>query len=159
MPIEGLAACNIHCPSFAVLSPTRSVRVSPLMPETTSYNPLGRVTPSAAAPEERFQRILRTVRTGSLSTIRDLAREFKLSASHLQHLFKAETGFCLGRSLTEERLRRAAALLLTSDWSVKEIAYAVGYKHPSSFVRAFTRYFGTTPTDYRHAPESNDFIE
>ena len=129
------------------------------MSEMTSYNPLRRVTPTTAAPEERFQRILRTVRTGSLSTIRDLAREFKLSASHLQHLFKAETGFCLGRSLTEERLRRAAVLLLTSDWSVKEIAYAVGYKHPSSFVRAFTRYFGRTPTDYRHAPELTDALE
>ena len=128
------------------------------MPEMTSYNPLRRVASSAAAPEERFQRILRTVRTGSLSKIRDLAREFKLSASHLQHLFKAETGSCLGRSLTEERLRRAAALLLKSDGSVKEIAYSVGYKHPSSFVRAFTRYFGSTPTVYRRATElTNDF--
>ena len=129
------------------------------MAEMTSYNPLRRVTPSPAAPEERFQRILKIVRTGSLSTIRDLACEFKLSASHLQHLFKAETGLCLGRSLTEERLRRAAALLLRSEWSVKEIAYTVGYKHPSSFVRAFTRYFGRTPTDYRHAPELTDDLE
>ena len=120
-----------------------------------SYNPSRRVTPSAAGPDERFQRILNTVRTGSLSTIRDLAREFKLSNSHLQHLFKAETGFCLGRSLTEEKLRRAAALLLRSDWSVKEIAYIVGYKHPSSFIRAFDRYFGQAPSCYRQKMLTN----
>jgi len=128
------------------------------MPETNTYNSSRRVALGAAAPEERFQRILKRVRTGSLSTVRDLAYEFNLSASHLQHLFKAETGSCLGRSLTEERLRRAAALLLKSDGSVKEIAYSVGYKHPSSFVRAFTRYFGSTPTVYRRATElTNDF--
>ena len=110
-------------------------------------------TKSDNSLEERSQRILKTVKTGSLNTIRELASEFKLSASHLQHLFKAETGSCLGRSLTEERLRRAAALLLTSDGSVKEIAYTVGYKHPSSFIRAFTRYFGRAPSDYRQAAE------
>jgi AraC-like DNA-binding protein len=127
------------------------------MPENDTYNS-SRVVLGAAPPQERFQRILKRVRTGSLSTVRDLACEFNLSASHLQHLFKAETGSCLGRSLTEERLRRAATLLLKSDGSVKEIAYSVGYKHPSSFVRAFTRYFGSTPTVYRRATEfTNDF--
>ncbi len=122
------------------------------MPETNSYNCSARAAFGAATPEERLQKILETIKSGSPSSIRDLACEFKLSASHLQHLFKAETGSCLGRSLTEERLRRAAALLLESDGSVKEIAYIAGYKHPSSFVRAFTRHFGRGPTDYRQQP-------
>jgi len=36
-----------------------------------------------------------------------------------------------------------------SGMSVKEVAYAVGYKHPSSFVRAFRRCFQQVPGDYR----------
>ena len=92
-----------------------------------------------AAQDERLRRILEIIESGSLCTIGDLAVEFNLSASHLQHLFKAQTGCRLGRRLVEQRLHRAALLLLQSNMSVKEVAYAVGYKHPPSFVRAFER--------------------
>src|SRR5215471_7536242 len=101
------------------------------------------------APKKRLQKLLDTVSAGSPKTIRDLACEFNMSASHIQHLFKAQTGSCLGRTLTEERLRKAAALLMEGDLSVKEIAYIVGYKHPSSFIRAFDRLFGQAPSRYR----------
>jgi AraC-like DNA-binding protein len=99
--------------------------------------------------QDRLRKILEMVESGSLSSIRDLATEFKLSASHIQHLFKAHTGVGLGRQMAEQRLNRASLLLLQSDMSIKEIAYAVGYKHPSSFVRAFARRFGQAPSDYR----------
>jgi AraC-like DNA-binding protein len=99
--------------------------------------------------EERFRKILAMVESGSLKSIRDLAEEFKLSASHLQHLFKAHTGARLGHRLAEYRLQKAAFLLLQSELSVKEIAFFVGYKHASSFVRAFERYFQRAPSDYR----------
>lgn len=104
---------------------------------------------SPEVQEERFRKILERVESGSLSHIRDLARQFKLSPSHLQHLFKAQTGSGLGHRLTEQKLRRAAFLLLHTEMSIKEIGYAVGYKHPSSFVRAFERAFQNAPGDYR----------
>jgi len=107
-----------------------------------------------AAARGRLQKIVEAVKSGSLKTIRDVACELNLSTSHVQHLFKIQTGSCLGRSLTEERLRRAAALLVESDLSVKEIAYLVGYKHPSSFIRAFDRFFGQAPSCYRQALDS-----
>src|SRR6202046_2082505 len=102
-----------------------------------------------ASQDERLRRILEIIESGSLCTIGDLALEFHLSASHLQHLFKAHTGSRLGRRLAEQRLHRAALLLLQSNMSVKEVAYAVGYKHPPSFVRAFERFFQRAPGHYR----------
>ena len=51
--------------------------------------------------------------------------------------------------MVESRLKRAAFLLLESDLSIKEIAYTVGYKHASSFVRAFERSFRRAPGDFR----------
>lgn len=114
----------------------------------TFESPTGRFT-TRVNPQERAKKILDAVEGGSLCRIRDLAVQFSLSTSHLQRLFKAQTGSRLGRSLTEERLRRAALLLLESDMSVKEIAYMVGYKHSSSFIRAFTRYFKQAPSCYR----------
>jgi len=99
--------------------------------------------------EERLQEILTMVEGSSHSTIPDLARDLTLSASHLRHLFKARTGSRLGRRLVEVKLRRAALLLLESDLSIKEIAYLVGYRHPSSFVRAFEDLFHQSPGDHR----------
>jgi AraC family transcriptional regulator len=52
--------------------------------------------------------------------------------------------------LTRQRLRRAALQLEASDMSIKQIAYAVGYEHASSFIRAFQRYFSQTPGAYRY---------
>jgi 2-isopropylmalate synthase len=102
-----------------------------------------------AEQDARLRKILEIVESGSLCSIGDLALEFRLSASYLQHLFKAQTGSRLGRRLVEQRLHRAARLLLQGNMSVKEVAYAVGYKHPPSFVRAFERFFDRAPGHYR----------
>jgi len=102
-----------------------------------------------AEQDARLRKILEIVESGSLCSIGDLASEFRLSASYLQHLFKAQTGSRLGRRLVEQRLHRAARLLLQGNMSVKEVAYAVGYKHPPSFVRAFERFFDRAPGHYR----------
>jgi len=102
-----------------------------------------------AVQEERVRKIAQRVASGSRCTIRDLAVECNLSPSHLQHLFKQQTGVGLGHWLTEQRLERAAHLLVHSTMSVKEIGYAVGYEHPSSFIRAFGRHFRQAPRCYR----------
>jgi len=72
-----------------------------------------------------------------------------MSQSHLQHLFKQATGVGLGRVLYERRLQRAATLLRSTDMPVKEIAGAVGYRHSSSFTRAFERRFNQAPLHFR----------
>jgi two-component system response regulator YesN len=92
---------------------------------------------------------MRMVESGPTRTIRDLALEIHLSPSHLQRLFKHETGVSMGEWLGEQRLQRAAQLLEKSYLSVKEIAHAVGYEHPSSFIRAFERRFTQAPARYR----------
>jgi transcriptional regulator GlxA family with amidase domain len=100
--------------------------------------------------EERLRTILRKIECEPPCRIHDLAREFNLSQSHLQHLFKQQTGLCLGHLLTEQRLERAAYLLTHSHLRIKEIACAVGYEHTSSFIRAFERRFMQAPLVYRN---------
>jgi len=101
------------------------------------------------ASKRRVQTILQRVEACSTFTIGGLAEEMQLSRSYLQRLFKQTTGVCLGVWLNEQRLQRAAFLLLNTSLSVKRIAPAVGYEHPSSFVRAFERRFQHPPTHYR----------
>jgi AraC-like DNA-binding protein len=100
-------------------------------------------------PGEHLPKILQRVESGAPCTMRELAREFGLSLSRLQHLFKERTGARLGQWLTELRLQRAAHLLAESNMSVKEVAWAVGYSHSSSFVRAFERVFHQAPGRYQ----------
>jgi AraC-like DNA-binding protein len=99
--------------------------------------------------EERTRKILQTIESKPRCTMDDLAEEFKLSHSHLQHLVKEETGVGLGHLLAEQRLTRAAQLLSSSNLSIKEIADTVGYEHASSFIRAFERRFTQPPRVYR----------
>lgn len=106
-------------------------------------------TPVVAVQERRVRKILQTIEAESPRNIFDLAQEFNLSPSHLQHVFKQQTGTCLGHVLTEQRLQRAAQLLVESNLSVKEIAHLSGYEHTSSFIRAFERRFLQAPRRYR----------
>jgi two-component system, response regulator YesN len=93
--------------------------------------------------------IFDVIRSGRVCTVRDLAAEFHLSQSHLQHLFKRQTGLGLGHLLIEHKLQLAAQLLQSSKMRIKQIACAVGYEHTSSFVRAFERRFDEAPQTYR----------
>ncbi len=106
-----------------------------------------------AVHEERLQRILEVIASGKPCTIQALAREVNLSHSHLQHLFKQQTGARLGQLLTEQRLQRAAYLLRHSNMRIKEIAQSAGYEHTSSFIRAFERHFAQAPRLYRRNPQ------
>lgn len=113
------------------------------------------VEPGATAPvvpERRVVKILQLIQSESLWRIQDLARQFNLSNSHLEHLFKQQTGVSLGHLLTERRMQRAAHLLIHTNLRIKEVAQAVGYEHTSSFVRAFQRHFTRAPHLYRLEP-------
>jgi transcriptional regulator GlxA family with amidase domain len=49
------------------------------------------------------------------------------------------------------RLERAAALLLATSMSIKEIAFSVGFGSTAHFSRDFKKHYGLPPTDYRQA--------
>jgi len=97
----------------------------------------------------RVRKILEVVKSGRPCSVHSLAVELDLSESHLQHLFKRQTGFSLGRFLIEQKLQLSAQLLLRSNLSIKQIAYAVGYAHTPSFTRAFEHRFAESPWAYR----------
>jgi len=144
--------------SNSQISTTRTIDTSVSIPAT------GMPHPTAAPPgqltvnvlEGRVQKILRMAESGTTLTIRNLALEFRLSPSHLQRLFKDQTGVCIGEWLNEQRLQRAAHFLANSYMSVKEIAYTIGYAHASSFIRAFERRFAQAPARYR---KQNDYTK
>jgi AraC-like DNA-binding protein len=103
--------------------------------------------------EHRLRQVVRIIEAEPACSIRDLALRVSLSPAHLQRLFKQETGTQLGGLVAERRLQKAAELLAVSNLSIKEIAHEVGYRHHSSFVRAFQRRFARSPKQYRSRPD------
>jgi AraC family transcriptional regulator of arabinose operon len=97
----------------------------------------------------RIQEAARLLNENSSFTLSELARRYHLSISRLSHLFKTETGFTVQNYRGHCRFRAAARMLETTDLSIKQVAYAVGYHHTSSFVRAFILHSGVSPNNYR----------
>ena len=81
----------------------------------------------------------------------DIARETKLSESHLSVLFKTETGINFLQYLNAVRITNATHLLLQTSMNVTEIASATGFPSPGYFTKMFRRFKGMTPTEYRNS--------
>jgi AraC-like DNA-binding protein len=78
-----------------------------------------------------------------------LAREVHLSSRHLLRLCRKECGRTLREQITHLRLTRAAAMLQNEDMKLQAIAEAVGYRDAFTFSKAFKRWSGISPSDYR----------
>jgi AraC-like DNA-binding protein len=101
--------------------------------------------------DSRIAKAVRLLNQDPSRTIGDLACGCALSISRLSHLFRAETGLTLKEFRRNRRLEAARKMLATTDMPIKQIAYALGYRHTSSFVRAFAVDVGVSPSDYRRS--------
>ena len=97
----------------------------------------------------RIRKVIQVLKEDPSRPLPELAQGCQISMSRLSHLFKREIGTNVKIYRLECRLEVAAALLLSTDTPIKEIAFSSGYHHTSSFVRAFKTRFGSSPACYR----------
>lgn len=71
------------------------------------------------------------------------------NSPHIRAQFKREVGFTIGKWINARRMQRARELLVTTERTVSDIAFSVGYDYHEVFCRAFRRFHGTSPTEYR----------
>jgi AraC-like DNA-binding protein len=83
-------------------------------------------------------------------TLKKIADQFYMSTRSLVHLFKLEYGDTVFDYLIFTRLSRAITLLRERKLTVAEIAYQLNYRNAYYFSKQFKKFFGITPTDYRH---------
>lgn len=95
--------------------------------------------------------ILRNLSTRYMEnvSITDLTDDDYYSLNYLGKKFKEEMGIPFKTHLQNYRLQKAAALLTTTDYTVEEIAAAVGYQNTPFFYKLFREQYGTTPLHYR----------
>jgi AraC-like DNA-binding protein len=81
-------------------------------------------------------------------TIEEIASAVGASTSTLAHSFKEIIGVSPYHFLKQLRLERARVLMIREGWSSSEAAARTGYASSSHFVKAFTGYFGESPSRY-----------
>lgn len=78
------------------------------------------------------------------------------SPFHLHRLFKAITNETLNGYITRKRLEKTAALLLHNKaLTVGELSLQFGFNSNSSFTRAFKKFYGLSPSDFRRQSPSH----
>ena len=97
----------------------------------------------------RFREVVESRLDNSDLSVDDLAADMNLSRVQLYRKVKAVTGSSPVELLRTARLNRAYQLLLTTDNSVSEVAYAVGFTAPSYFTKCFKEEYGMVPGDVR----------
>lgn len=82
-------------------------------------------------------------------TIQMLAEAVHLSPSYLSDLLRKETGRSAKDHINDFLIEKAKDLLLTTNNSVSEIAYQLGFNYPHYFSRVFKAKTGKTPNSFR----------
>lgn len=123
-------------------------------------NPVARRVAEAQCEEElrlleasestawRVERLLEAVRDGRLPTIEAVAVELNVSPRTLRRQLSGE-GVRFQDILEGIRHRRALELLRISSLGVDAIAERLGYSDPSNFGRAFRKWEGVSPSQWR----------
>ncbi|GGY09561.1 hypothetical protein GCM10007160_41080 [Litchfieldella qijiaojingensis] len=81
--------------------------------------------------------------------IEDLAQRLGYSASQVRRNFKRCFGVSPSTYRDRLRVEQAAILLSYTQLNIHSVAYRCGYRNHSAFSRAFLRYFGTSPREFR----------
>lgn len=101
-------------------------------------------------PESKFlQKVIKSIHKeidNELFGPAHLARELNLSESQIYRKLKAISGKSTALFIRSVRLQKAKELIQTTDKSIAEIAYEVGFNDPSWFSRAFREEFGFAPS-------------
>jgi len=87
-----------------------------------------------------------------LKTPQDYAGSLAVHVNSLNRSVKEITGKPTSTHISERIIAEAKALLQHTDWSISEIAYALGFEYPSYFNNYFKRMTGTAPSSLRIEP-------
>lgn len=79
----------------------------------------------------------------------EIAEKFNMSYSSFRHIFKKYTGLSPHQYVSDLRIHDAKAWLQSTDRSIKEIAFSLGFECPENFATFFKKATGLTPSQFR----------
>lgn len=97
---------------------------------------------------DRFGELIEENLADSELSVEDLGSKMGLSRVQLYRKIKALTNYSPNELVRIARLKKAASLLASSEKTISEITYEVGFTSPSYFTKCYKEYFGESPTDF-----------
>ncbi len=82
-------------------------------------------------------------------SVSDLAKQSGLSLRNLNKLFLSEIGISPKKLMILKKINLAKELLLTSQMTITDISFEVGYNSLSKFISMFQKYTGKLPSEFR----------
>ena len=86
-----------------------------------------------------------------LPTVQYVAQTLHLSTGYLSSLLKVLTGQSTQQHIHDKLIAKAKEKLSTTDLSVGEIAYELGFEHPQSFNKLFKTKTNLSPLEFRQS--------
>lgn len=86
-----------------------------------------------------------------LPTVQFVADSLHVSPSYLSGLLKVLTGQSTQQHIHDKLIEKAKERLSTTDLSVSEIAYGLGFEHPQSFSKLFKSKTQVSPLEFRQS--------
>lgn len=86
----------------------------------------------------------------------DLAAHFAIDRTYLYKLFKKNIGSSPQAYLISHRISKACDLLVSTERSISEIAYGVGFNDLADFSKQFKKQTGMTATEFRAVSEQKN---
>ncbi|MBR0359492.1 MAG: helix-turn-helix transcriptional regulator, partial [Clostridia bacterium] len=96
---------------------------------------------------ERAIKYIKENITSDLS-LETVSRYAKMSPIHFHNCFKTATARTLREYVEEQRIKKAANMLITTDFTLADIAYECGFSSQAYFSYAFKRKMHITPREY-----------
>ncbi|MFK8009492.1 MAG: helix-turn-helix domain-containing protein [Saprospiraceae bacterium] len=84
-----------------------------------------------------------------LPTVQDIAKELNLTPDYLSSMLKSLTGQTTQQHIHYRLIAKAKVKLSTTNLSISEIAYGLGFEHPQSFSKLFKSKTKQTPMEFR----------
>jgi AraC family transcriptional regulator, transcriptional activator of pobA len=86
-----------------------------------------------------------------LPTVQYIAESLSVSPSYLSSLLKVHTGQSTQQHIHDKVIEKAKEKLSTTNLTVSEIAYALGFEHPQSFSKLFKTKTSLSPLEFRQS--------
>lgn len=83
-------------------------------------------------------------------TIYDLCRSLGTNASTLNFKFRKELGTSIWQYILNERMKKAHHLIISTNYSISEIALKCGFNNVYYFSTSFKKFYGTSPKKFKN---------
>ncbi|TDO73112.1 helix-turn-helix protein [Flavobacterium chryseum] len=91
------------------------------------------------------------IRRKGIPTVQFLAENLKISPNYLSDMLRSLTGQSAQQHIHEKLIEKAKEKISATNLTISEIAYELGFEHPSSFNKLFKSKTNMSPSEFRQS--------